>query len=194
MSAFSQKWRLGLFLFWLAVAGLVCWWRGPAYFRAFEVEFYPDGRELFLPDFFQEWASASNRFTGLPIYAPQEITVERYLGLHRDPNDPYFIELNAHPPTAVLLGVPFAALDFAEAFAIWNMLSLACLALSAWLIVQNLGQSFSPWAVCVAFALLLLSFPFWHQMVHGQLNLLLLLLLTGVWVAERRRPKVPATC
>jgi hypothetical protein len=37
-----------------------------------------------------------------------------------------------------------------------------------------------------AITLLLLCHPFWHQMVHGQLNLLLLLLLTGVWLADRQ--------
>jgi hypothetical protein len=37
-----------------------------------------------------------------------------------------------------------------------------------------------------AVSLLLLCHPFWHQMVHGQLNLLLLLLLTGVWAADRQ--------
>ena len=62
---------------------------------------------------------------------------------------------------------------------------MACLAVSALLIIENLGLSVSPWAFLPAVALLLLCQPFWHQMVHGQLNLLLLLVFAGVWAADR---------
>lgn len=180
-------WQKRHVLLWLLLAGLVCWWRGPDFRRAFEPDFYPPGYTLFLPDFFQEWASARNRFNGLAIYTPQEITLGRYLGLQRPPNDPDFIGLNAHPPTSVLLGIPFAPLEFADAFALWNVLSLTCLAVSAGLIVLHLDLPVSVWDLLPAVTLLLLARPFWHQMVHGQLNLLLLLLVTGVWVANRCR-------
>ena len=182
----SPRWHWRHILLWLVLAGLVGWWRGPAFRRAFEPEFFPSGPLLFLPDFFQEWASARNRFNGLPIYTPQEITIERYLGLARNPADRFFIEFNAHPPTAVLLGMPFAGLSFAGAFALWNVLSLVFLVASAALIVRQFNLPFSPWDMLPAITLLLLCYPFWHQMVHGQLNLLLLLLLTGVWAADRR--------
>ncbi len=186
MATSISKWLVAHVLFWLIVAGLVCCWRWPSYRRAFEVDFFPPGHVLFLPDFFQEWASARNRFQSLPVYTSQEITVERYLGIRRNPGDAYFIEWNAHPPAAVLLGVPFAALDFADAFALWNLLSLVCLVASVWLIVEQLPLACEPWMLLPAIALLLLCHPFWHQMVHGQLNLLLLLLFTGVWLADRR--------
>jgi hypothetical protein len=182
----SRKWQLRHILLWILLAGLALWWKGPSYIRAFEPQYFPPGHWFFLPDFFQEWASARNRFNGLSIYTPHEVTIERYLGLRPNPNDPYFIELNAHPPTAVLLGIPFAALEFVDAFALWNVLSLAFLAVSGWLIVDQLDIPFSPWSLLPAITLLLLCHPFWHQMVHGQLNLLLLLLITGVWVADRR--------
>src|SRR5579875_85943 len=183
----TQRWHWRHILLWLLLTGLVCWWRGPAYRRAFEVEFYPSGSLLFLPDFFQEWASARNRFCGLPSYTSQGITLERYLGLWHNPNDPFFIEFNAHPPTAVLLGVPFAGLRFADGFALWNVLALVFLAASFGLIVWQLGLPFSFWDLLPAITLLLLCYPFWHQMVHGQLNLLLLLLFIGAWAADRNR-------
>jgi hypothetical protein len=181
----ASRWQWRHVLLWLVLTGMICWWRGPAFRRAFEPEFYPSGSGLFLPDFFQEWASARNRFNGLPIYTAQAITLERYLRLWSNPNDPFFIAFNAHPPTAVLLGMPFTRLDFAEAFALWNALSLLFLAAAGWLIVRQLDLPFSPWDVLPALSLLLLCYPFWHQMVHGQLNLLLLLLLTAAWVADR---------
>lgn len=185
MDSSSRRWYLRHIVLWLVLAGVVCWWRGPAFRRAFEPEFYPPGHKLFVPDFFQEWASARNRFYGLPIYTPQEITLQLYLGVQRPPNDPAFIGLNAHPPASVLLCLPFAGLKFADAFALWNVLSLAFLAASAGLIVRQLDLPFSLWDLLPAITFLLLCHPFWHQMVHGQLNLLLLLLLTGVWVADR---------
>lgn len=185
MKSSSPRWPWRYIVLWLLLAGLACWWRGPSFRRAFEVEFYPSGSLLFLPDFFQEWASARNRFQGLPIYTSQGIALEKYLGLWHNPNDPFFIEFNAHPPTAVLLGIPFAGLRFADAFALWNVSSLVFLVASVGLIVRELRLPFSLWDVLPAIALLLLCYPFWHQMVHGQLNLLLLLLLTGAWTADR---------
>jgi hypothetical protein len=186
MAESPQKWCLLKLFVGLIIMGFACLWSAPAYLRAVEVDYTPAGHVLFLPDFFQEWSGARNRFAGLPVYTPQEITVERYLGKRRSPYDPYFNELNAHPPSAVLLGVPFAAFDFEDAFTLWNMLSFVYLAVSAALIFEHLGLAFSPWDLPLALGLLLLCNPFWHQMVHGQLNLLLLLLLTGAWVADRQ--------
>ncbi len=181
----SRKWRLRHIFLWLLLAGLVCWWRGPDYRRAFELELFPSGGAFFQPDFFQEWASARNRFNDLPIYTPHAITLERYLGMRPNTADPHFIAINAHPPTAVLLALPLAGLNFADAFALWNVLSLLALAASAGLIVYHLELPFSLWDLLPAVTLLLLCYPFSQQMVLGQLNLLLLLLLTGTWAADR---------
>ena len=54
-------------------------------------------------DFFQEWASARNYWGGLPIYTDHTVTLPLYLDL--DPSNPRYslIEVNAHPPTSVLL-------------------------------------------------------------------------------------------
>src|SRR5581483_7187098 len=81
--------------------------------------------------------------------------------------------------------LPFAGLNFADSFALWNILSLVSLAASAWLILYQLGMPFSLWDLLPAATLLLLCHPFWHQMVHGQMNFMLLLLLTGTWAADR---------
>jgi hypothetical protein len=179
------RWQWRHVFFWLMLAALVGWWRGPAFRLAFEPNFYPHGGTLFQPDFFQEWASARNRLNGLPIYAPHEITLERYLGLRPNTADRYFIAVNAHPPTSVLLAFPFAGLEFVDALPLWNLLSLLALAASAWMIVSHLGLPFSFWDLLPAFTLLLLCRPFQHQMVQGQLNLVLLLLVTGAWAADR---------
>ncbi|MBI1917916.1 MAG: DUF2029 domain-containing protein [Planctomycetes bacterium] len=181
-----RRWFLRHVICWLTLAGFVVYWQGPHYVRAVRPDFFPSGYIFFLPDFFQEWASARNRLEGLPIYSPHRETVERYLGMKPNPADPCFIEYNAHPPPAVLLGLPFAGLDFADAFRAWNLLSLLALAAGAWLIVRELELPFVGWELLPVVVVLLPCQPFWHQMIHGQLNLLLFLLLTGTWVAARR--------
>ncbi len=185
MDQLRWRWHKRHVLFWFFLAVLVGWWRGPSYVRAFRPAFFPGGHWLFLPDWFQEWASARNFLRGRPVYTPQEVTVELYLGLRRHPADPFFLEWNAHPPGAILLGLPLAGVEFAGALAVWNLLSLAALAASAVLIVRQLSLPFSPWDLLPATVVLLLCHPFWHQMVHGQLNLVLLLLITGAWAAAR---------
>jgi hypothetical protein len=140
-------------------------------------------------DFFQEWASARNLLNGLPAYENQRAAIERYLGYRTGTGDGREVEVsyeqNAHPPTSVLLAVPFALLDYPDAVLVWNLLSLGALFASLWLVGRELGITATAWAVFPAVTLLLLCSPFRQQMNQGQLNLVLLLLLTGTWVAWR---------
>ena len=74
--------------------------------------FYPKEGVSF--DFCQEWLSARNWLTGRPVYSPQ---VEAYT-LHTGfkPNrDSDMLPWNAHPPAAILLTLPFAQRDYAQA-------------------------------------------------------------------------------
>src|SRR5271166_4993459 len=84
-------------------------------------------------DFTQEWASARNYFTGMPIYENQGKTLFHYLG-YVNPKGEDMLDLNAHPPASVLLCLPFAALDYSTAFLLWNLLSLAALVASIYLL------------------------------------------------------------
>ena len=169
----------------LVLAVLTLCWQGPAFRLAFEPDFFPPGFGFFLPDFYQEWGSARNRFEGLRVYTPHEITVERYFGLQVDTRDPYFIKENAHPPPSVLLGLPFAFLDFQDALVLWNLLSLALFAASFWLIIRTLRLSVAYWQFLVGLCLLLFCYPLIQQLIQGQMNLLLLFLATLSWRADR---------
>jgi glycosyl transferase family 87 len=181
----GRRSRAHVKLAWLGLCVLAIYWRGPRFRLAFEVNYFPPGFGFFLPDFFQEWASARNYLEALPIYTPHEVTVERYCGLRVDTSDPYFIQRNAHPPTSVLLGLPFAQLDFRNALPVWNILSLLLFFVSGYWIVQGLEMRFEPWNLLPAFVILLLCNPFLQQMVQGQMNLLLLFLTTLAWRLER---------
>lgn len=137
-------------------------------------------------DFYQEWSSARSLMTGRSIYAPLSETVGPYLGLFRKPGTEWHWSVNVHPPTSVLLGIPFQTTDYWNAFLAWNLTSLAALAISLSLVIRELKIRFSARSVLPLATGLLLFEPLWQQTIQGQLNLILLLLLTGVWVADRR--------
>ncbi|MDH3716538.1 MAG: DUF2029 domain-containing protein [Planctomycetota bacterium] len=175
---------------WLAVAAVACTLQGPDFVRRLR----PAPTKGV--DFFQEWASAKNYWHGLPIYASHRVTIPKYLGYQigeaaEDVSGDAAgrvrvgLEVNAHPPTSVLMVLPFAALDYSNATLAWNLLSLLALGISLWLLCRGLGVDWSPWALLPLIGLLLLCSPFRHQMNQGQLNLVLLLLLTLVWAAAR---------
>jgi hypothetical protein len=185
MNRVSQHWPIRHILLWVALADLALWWRGGELLRFASPRIIPTSAGLFVPDFFQEWSSARNRLTGLPVYTPHAITLPRYLDRRFPEGDPWAVEVNAHPPTAILLALPLAGLSFPSAFLVWNLFSLAALVASLGLIARGLGWRYSPWVVLPLLALLVVCHPFWHQMIHGNLNLLLLALLTGTWAAAR---------
>ena len=141
-------------------------------------------REKPVPDFFQDYASASNWLGGFPVYGDQHEAATRYLAVHLD-NRRSLVVVNAHPPTSVLLALPLAGLDFTVAFLAWNLLSLGVLALSLWIVQQQLKIPLDFGSLAALLALLLLCFPLWEQCRLGQLTLVLLLLVTGAWAAER---------
>jgi len=172
---------------WLSICAWVILLRGPAF-----VESVRTTGDI-VPDFFQEYASARNWFEGLPIYADHHETVPRYLGVSlNDKRSHVFV--NAHPPTSVLLAIPFAKLDFAGAFLAWNLVSLAALAASLWIVQRGLIVPFSLWSFAPLVSLLLLCHPVWEQSRLGQLTLVLLVLVTGAWAAGRSgRPWLAGT-
>ena len=165
---------------WLSVAFWAVVLLGPSFIENLQ----PVAPMRFIPDFFQEYASARNWFDGRPIYADHHETAPRLLGLKL--NDPHaHVFVNAHPPTSVLLAAPIARFDFATAFIAWNLISLAALATSLWIVRHQLRIPLSPWSISPVVTLLLLCFPLWEQCRLGQRTLVLLLLVTGTWGAER---------
>jgi alpha-1,2-mannosyltransferase len=136
-------------------------------------------------DFFQLWASARNALNGLPIYEDQQSTAERYLGSRPGPDQRVLIERSSQTPTAVLLAVPFAGLSYPDATLAWNLLSLASLAATLWLVARELRLRPPLWSVFPLLTLLLVCHPFRQQTSHGQLNLVLLALVTAGWAFDR---------
>jgi hypothetical protein len=138
-------------------------------------------------DFYQEWSSARSYWLGEPLYQETRNLVARDFGPHRKVRN-WLLGRNVHPPTAVLLGVPFGRISYRSAFFWWNVFGLGCLIAAIVLIVG--GQRPVAWTRLIALsALLLLSPHLASQFVYGQLSLILLLLLSGAglaWAADRR--------
>jgi hypothetical protein len=154
-------------------------WQGPSFVQDLGLG------QTQVVDFFQEWASARNWREGEPIYADQRETCKRYLGFEQAKEDRFVLDVNAHPPTAVLLALPLAWLSYPQALLVWNLLSIAALALTLVLLARTLEVSLPPWLWLALAPLILFVYPFREQVHEGQLNLLLLLLLTAVWVSDR---------
>lgn len=162
--------------FWLLIGGPLCFLGG----LRLVWRLLPPYRHL--SDFTQEWTSARNFFTGHPIYWSMSESIPVHFG------KPYrvLLEYNAHPPAAVLLTLPLAPLDYGAAYLVWNLLSLVALIASLWLILRPASLGYSAWAVLPFATLLLISNSLIQQVNQGQLNLVLLLLVTGAWALQRR--------
>jgi hypothetical protein len=161
---------------WMALAILACLFQGPS----FVDRLYPS-RDHGV-DFFQDWASGRNFLEGARIYESHEVTIERYLGFRPTRID---FPLNAHPPTSVLVAIPFAGLDYPAAVLAWNLLSLALFAFSLLAIARALAIPVCIWSLFPLLALALVCGPLRVQVVMGQFNLVLLLFFTCIWLADR---------
>lgn len=164
---------------WVLLGVLVCLWQGPSLWRELAPPRYS------LVDFFQEWASARNYWTGLPLYTNQRESLPIHLGLDPPTDAPFFIELNAHPPTSILIALPFGLLDYPAAVLAWNLMSLLALGASLLVIARGLGFRLTPSVIFSTIGLLLVCAPFHQQVSLGQLNLVLLFLFTVTWWADR---------
>ena len=169
-------WSPGLKAFWIVVGGILCLlWCSATVLRL------APPRDVFY-DYVQEWTSVRNFFSGQPIY----LSMNESIPLHFGPDArALLLDVNAHPPASILLSLPFGLLGYREAHLAWNMVSLVALAVSVWLIIRPTGLDFSPWLVLPIATLLLTSNSLAQQINHGQFNLVLLLLITGSWLADR---------
>jgi hypothetical protein len=189
-------WPAGRRWLWAGLAVWIALFQGPAFVRSLKPE---TGHGS---DFFQEWASARYLLEGRPVYSDLDVAIERYLGHSVEGSSTpkgaplgsrglpenrvrIIVEVNAHPPTSILLAVPFALLDYPDAALLWNLVSLALLVPSFWIVARQLDIPVSWWSLFPIVALLLLCNPLRQQVNLGQLNLVLTLLLTGCWAADR---------
>jgi hypothetical protein len=177
----AGAWPAGRKWIWALLAIYVLTAQGPSFLRTIPGSW--DGGN----DFFQDWTSARNVLEGRPAYLP----LSEAAALHGPkvggrpaviPSLPW----NAHPPTSVLMTLPLALLDYLAASTVWNLLSLIAIAASLALILRELRFPLAAWSILPIATLTLLCNPLRAQVIYGQWNALLLMLLTLGWVADRR--------
>jgi hypothetical protein len=174
-------------LFWTLVAVSLCAVSGPALLQCVRYGAWMRvGERQFIPDFFQDYASARNYYNGLDVYSDHDATARLYLdpAIELDPGHESF-KVNAHPPTSILLSLPLTALDFPSAHFAWNLFSLLLLASSLATLVRQLDIPWSMRSFAPAASLILLSNALWDNLLNGQYALVLLYLLVVVWAADR---------
>ena len=138
-------------------------------------------------DFFQDWMAARDLVAGRPLYRPlsEEAASVGVAGTFK-------LGHTTHPPTAALAVLPLAWLDYRPAMVVWNLVGLAILAATVWLVVRELGWSPERSTVLAGVALLLAWVPLWDVVEHGQSGLVVLGLLAVGWRALRREAEVEA--
>jgi hypothetical protein len=152
-----------------------CLWLGPLCVKAMRPA--PDQ----IIDYYQDWGSARNHLAGLPVYTEHAISIPRHLGIPNHSGES--ADYNAHPPTSVLMALPLARLGYPDAVMAWNTISLAAF-LGSLLIVAMVLRV--PGALLLpALASLAFCHPLYGNLYHGQLTLILVLLVTTIWALER---------
>jgi hypothetical protein len=180
-TGWSQK-RIAV---WAIAALLAVAWVGSNFVKSFRPA---DGMVM---DFAQEWLSVKNYLAGEPVYGDQTEALLRHTGLA--PLRPEtMLPRNAHPPVSILTALPFGFLPLPDAQLAWNICGFALFLLTLALIIRELEIPFSPYSLLPATVLILLCHPIHQQLRQGQLNFLLLFLISAAWAADRRGYEVGA--
>lgn len=135
---------------------------------------------VYRKDFLQEYLLARAIVEGVDPYLPITVLADRFLGPLPVPIMPH---PTPHPPTAGLLFLPLAFLDYPSAAIAWVIIEAACLVASVHLLVRIAGVRLGVLASLIATVSALAWYPFLLDLVLGQLMLPLLLLLTSAWCA-----------
>jgi hypothetical protein len=133
-----------------------------------------------LSDFCQDYVAAQRLTQGVPVYLP----------LHCWKNSgiiywPAPFEYDAHPPPSILFIWPLSLLSMVQAATLWGLLSLAAYLASGILLLHALG-----WRSLRSLALFILGSALWQPFTYAEAQQnsaqVLLLLLVGAWLLERR--------
>jgi hypothetical protein len=132
-------------------------------------------------DLSQDWLSARAVLNGRSAYAPLRDIAEVEFGPDEAAKLSAMLPYNAHPPTSVLLVIPFAPLDYTTAWVAWAAVTCVTVLLSLAVISRRLTGRLLIWKLLPVSALVATSHPFHETIYHGQFNGLLLLALTLAW-------------
>jgi hypothetical protein len=140
-------------------------------------------------DFAQDYIAAEDVLAGRNPYRPQNERVGQLFNIPTPSEGPAY---SFHPPTTIPFFLPLAPLPYPLAFAIWDVVQLACLWVVVDLTARALDRPLSP-ALGIVVALALVAvWPITQSFVEGQLNIPVAAGLVACWYALRARRPVLA--
>jgi hypothetical protein len=137
---------------------------------------------IYQKDILQEYTLARAIADGLDPYLPTPELVAHYCQCVPPWQNPV---PTPHPPTLGVMLLPLALFQYEAVAIAWLVLEIACLVASVYLLGRVLDARLSVWQTLGIAAVLLLWYPFWVELTYLQLQLPMLVLLAGAWVAWR---------
>ena len=136
---------------------------------------------LYVKDFNVEYVMARAALNGESPYKPLP-----ELARFADGYTAQFLQHpSPHPPPVIFIGIPFTFFDLSRAVLIWLLIELACIAVSAAIILKAVTTRVSVIGVVALFVVCIGWYPFAQEMFWGQLNIITLALTASAWVALR---------
>lgn len=144
-----------------------------------------------LTDFPTFYVAARHALEGKDIYAQDQADLGLLPPTRASSGEP--LNPNLNPPFQTLLMAPLGLVDYATAFWLWSLVSLALLVAGA-MAVESASRNpgATAWRMPGLVVMLLAYFPTWASFVYGQFGLALFGLLALVWFGARNRREVLA--
>jgi alpha-1,2-mannosyltransferase len=136
----------------------------------------------YLKDFLQEYVMARAALAGTDPYLPADVLAKQFAG-HLD--WVVFPHPSPHPPPVALLFIPLSLLSYATAANAWLVLGLIFLILSVYLLARALAVRLPLWGAILVVVGSLSWTPIYDDIIWGNMNSIMLLLLVGAWASSR---------
>ncbi|HWQ33850.1 MAG TPA: glycosyltransferase family 87 protein [Blastocatellia bacterium] len=133
-------------------------------------------------DFIQEYLLAKAVLTRTEPYRPLP---EMAAALLNFPPDEMIPHPATHPPPMAVISLPLALLTYSQAAAVWFVLEIVFVGISCYLLLRWWGVLPLPVRVATATMMAFVWSPLGDEVLVGQLNTLLLLLLLLAWLRLR---------
>lgn len=142
---------------------------------------------IFKKDFIQEFLISKAVFDGVDPYLPLPVLADKYIGPLPFPVLPH---PTPHLPTVALFFLPMGWLSYEHATIVWFFFELLCLSVSVTFLLRWLGVEKRVVLASLSALLILVWTPTFIELLLGQLNALLFVLLLGAWQALRSRKDI----
>ncbi|MCI0422260.1 MAG: DUF2029 domain-containing protein, partial [Acidobacteria bacterium] len=132
-------------------------------------------------DFLQEYLLARALLAGVNPYQPLP-DLDKYFQTSDTQSRPH---PTSHTPSLAIFSLPFAFFSYAQSARIWLLIEILCVYASVFLLLRGFNASVNPpLALLITWAALGWSHV-WEDLIWGQINTLLLLLIAGAWLNLR---------